>query len=213
MNPRARPTTRFRVVSALAALAVAASGLLAASPANAHDALVSSDPAADATVDVLPEKLTLAFSAELLSGGGNDVVVTDAEGTALDDGDAVVDGTQLVQALLPEAAPGAVTVVWRAVSSDGHPIAGEYVFTVAAPSPTSSDEPAPEPTATRTAPVETVTANPAPASGTGASDPLPWVLGALAILVLAAIVVALLVARARRSDDIDGPDSEAGPGR
>jgi len=213
---RARTRRLIRtVLSAIAALAIVATGVLFASPAFAHDELLSSDPTTDSVLDALPAQITLTFSAELLDGGGNEIVVTDASGTSLADGAAVVDGTTLVQALLPNAAPGAVSVVWRAVSSDGHPISGQYAFTVntPAPSPTATEEETatPEPTMTATAPIGTAT--PEDAGSTEAANPLPWVLGAVALLLVAGVVVALLVARARRSDDVEGPGSDDTAGR
>jgi copper resistance protein C len=210
VTSRPRSRSRIRLLSALAALVIAGTGLLAATPAYAHDALVSTDPPADAALEALPAQLTLTFTAELLAGAGNEVIVTDAAGTALTDGDAVVDGTNLVQPLLADAASGAVTVAWRAVSSDGHPISGQYAFTVTAPapSPTATDEPSatPEPTVTVTATAPTATPT-GPSSVTTAS-PLPWIIGAIVVLLVVGAVIALLVARARRSDDVEGPGSD-----
>src|SRR3546814_9090054 len=96
-----------------------------ASPAAAHDELVSSDPAAEATVDALPDTVTLSFSGELLGGtDANEVQVTDAAGKTLNEGPAVVDGTTVTQSLAGDAS-GSIQVLWRVVSSDGHPISGD----------------------------------------------------------------------------------------
>lgn len=211
MISRSHPTRRSRLLPVIAALAIAAAGVFAATPASAHDALVSTDPAADTTLDASPEQLTLAFSAELLAGAGNEVQVTDAAGASLADGAAVVDGTNLVQPLVADGS-GVITVVWRAVSSDGHPISGQYAFTVAAPpAPTESatEEPSasPEPEPTASAPIATDTPTTAPSPDDTAS-PLPWIIGGVAVLLVAGAVVALLVARARRSDDVERPDSD-----
>jgi methionine-rich copper-binding protein CopC len=209
MNVSAAPTRSSRgvrfAVAALAALAL----LLPAVPASAHDQLVSTDPAADAVLDALPAEITLTFSAELLAdGGGNVVEVTDAAGTALADGPAVVDGTTVTQAITGEAS-GPVTVLWRVVSSDGHPISGEFAFTVEG-APTPSAEPTepsatPEPMmTTMTTPAETPepSPSPAPADEASASNPLPWIIGVVILLAVVGLVLYLLVIRPRsRGDD------------
>ncbi|MGP3535112.1 copper resistance protein CopC [Microbacterium sp. RD1] len=206
--PRSFP----RLVAAIAAAVLLAfcAVFAGALPATAHDQLLETDPADGAAVDALPAELTLTFSAELLSdGGGNEVQVTAADGSALTDGPAVVDGTTLIQPLLASEASGAVSVLWRVVSSDGHPISGEFSFTVAgAPAPTTSastpsaaastePEASPEPTMTTLV-----------TSDEEAGMPV-WiwaVLGVVAVAILGA-VVALLVARAR--GDRRGPDTGA----
>jgi methionine-rich copper-binding protein CopC len=213
MNASAAPARRSKgvrfVVAALAALAL----LVPALPASAHDQLVSSDPAADAVLDALPAEITLTYSAELLGDGGSNVVeVTDAAGTVLNDGAAVVDGTNVTQALTGEAS-GAVTVLWRVVSSDGHPISGEFAFTVegaVAPAPSPSEPSAsasPEPTmTTMTEPVESASPTAAPEPEASAANPVPWIVGALVLLVVIGLVVYLLVIRPRRT----GGDAPSG---
>lgn len=191
--------------AALAALAL----LVPASPASAHDQLISSDPAADAVLEALPGEVTLTFSAELLSdGGGNVVEVTDAAGTALAEGPTVVDGTTVTQALTGDAS-GPFTVLWRVVSSDGHPISGEFAFTVEGAATPTDESASPEPTmTTMTPPEETAepSASPAPADEASASNPLPWIIGAVIVLVVIGAVLYLLVIRprSRREDGSTG---------
>ena len=198
--------------AALAGVVLAAGGLLIASPAYAHDELVSSDPAADAAVDALPAELTLTFSGELATDpGATELQVTDAAGTDLADGDPVVEGAVVTQALAGEAS-GAVTVLWKVVSSDGHPISGELAFTVAAVS-----TPTPTPTDTAIAPpVETPTEEPTPtpietaAPVDAGAAAVPWIL--LAVLGVAVLggITYLLVSRARRQKALEHPPV-AGP--
>lgn len=198
---------RFRI-HPLTVLATVLLGVLAlvygaASPAAAHDELVSTDPVADSQLTELPAALTLAFSAELLGGDdANQVQVTDAAGTPLTDGPAVVDGTTLTQPLAGEAS-GSIRVLWRVVSSDGHPISGEFAFTV-----TGAESPTPTPTAsTPASPTDTVTpsasAEPAPsptaATGEDSASPLPWIIGGVVLAVVIALVLYLLVVRPRRA--------------
>lgn len=198
-------------VLAAAALALAAL-FVPAAPAFAHDELVSSDPSADEVLDALPAQITLTYSADVLASDGATVIqVTDAAGTSLTDGAPTVSGTAVTQALAGTAS-GAVTVVWRVVSSDGHPIDGTFAFTVpAAPTPTetptptatASTTPAPEPTVT-------VTSTPAPTENTAEASPLPWILLAVALVVVIGAVVWILLTRGRAGSSGEGSAGTAG---
>ena len=86
---------RRTLPAVLAAAAVALAALLVpASPALAHDELVSSDPSADAVLDALPAQITLSYSADILDSDGASVIqVTDATGTSLTDGAPTVSGS------------------------------------------------------------------------------------------------------------------------
>lgn len=174
---------RPRLIALLGVLA----GLLAvssASPAFAHDELLGTDPADGAVVDALPDSLTLTFSGVLLTGdGATEIVVTDAAGTDLTAGDAVLDGVKVTQAL-HGATSGAIRVAWRVVSSDGHPISGEYGFVVgdesAVPSPGESE--------------------PAGGDAAGGEDAIGVVVVAgIVVVVVVAVVVVLLITRRRPS--------------
>lgn len=114
-----------------AALA-AASALVAASPAWAHAHLVSSNPAANASVTAAPKVITLTFNEKLVptfskfeltmpEHGGMKVPV---KTTVSKDGKSIT-GT-------PESAltKGAYKIVWSAASADGHKMNGEVAFKV-----------------------------------------------------------------------------------
>jgi len=120
----------FRPGRLLVALSLAAALVLPASPASAHDELVGSDPAADAVVGETPEQVTLTFSdAPLTEDGATEIVILDEDCAPITEGEPVIDGVEITQAI---AGPveGAVIVQWRTVSSDGHPISGEFGFSV-----------------------------------------------------------------------------------
>lgn len=166
---------------------IAAAGLLigvllsaVAAPAFAHDELIGSTPAAGSAVDTLPAEVTLTFSGVLLDEPGATVVeVTDASGTDLTGGDPVLDGTRLTQPLTGTAS-GEVTVIWRVVSSDGHPISDEFTFTVgSAVAPLESATPLPG------APMQTV------------DFTWLWIVIGVVVVGLGGALVAVLVARAR----------------
>lgn len=198
---------RRSIPAALASLLLAAAVLLVpASPASAHDELVSTDPSADAVLETLPERITLTFSADVLTDAGATVIeVTDADGTSLADGAPEPAGAEVTQALAGPAS-GAVTVKWRVVSSDGHPIDGSFAFTVpeAAPTPTAtpttpaSTSPSPAASASA-APTEAATPTAAPVEESSAASPLPWILLAVALVIVAGVLVYVFASRGRRN--------------
>lgn len=188
------------LVAALATLLIASGGvLLGTAPAFAHDELVSSDPASGSTVDALPAALTLTFSGDLLSDASTTVVqVTDAAGTSLADGAPTVSANVVTQPLTGSAS-GTVSVAWRVVSSDGHPISGEFAFTsnavpTATPTPTETAA-TPETTATPEPEMTTLTA---PTTSDSSAPVWPWIVGAVVVLIAIGLVVWLLGARARQ---------------
>lgn len=197
MSRRAHPRAA-RLVAALLLATAAVAGI--AAPAAAHDELVESDPVAGASLDSVPAEITLTYSAEILAeDGATEIVVTDGAGAEVQDGSPQVEGTVVTQPLLADAAGGDFVVLWKVVSSDGHPISGELDFTVAlatpTPSPTATVEPTQEPTAT---PTVTVTAEPISADDDGPRI-WPWVVGGVLGLAVAGAVVYLLASHARRA--------------
>ena len=157
-----------------------------------------------------PAAVTLTFSAELTTGAGaTEVQVLDAAGTVVNDGDAVTEGTTVTQPLSPDLANGAYRVLWKVVSGDGHPISGEFAFTVQAaepvPTATPSESATPSERAERGGDIR-------PAGHRDARCPsrrpirpstVPWVLlGIVAVAILGGVVY-LLVSRARRQRETE----------
>lgn len=183
---------------AIALLAALASMLAWAAPAQAHDRLVESVPAADSVLATAPEAITLRFGSELLDLEAV-VIVRDATGEVLLTVSGQVDGA-LVTAPLPTALDdGSYSVAWRVISGDGAPVQGTFAFQVglaaqvapaaqtaqgsasAAPTATS----APESSASELSPPELVSGLPG------------WALG-LAAVGAAGVAGAALVALRRR---------------
>lgn len=179
-KPRRRRRHGIRTLL-VALVALALTGV--ASPAFAHDELLGAEPAPDTVIAALPAEIVLTFSGVLLDEpGATEVVVTDAAGTSLTGGDPVLDGTKLTQPLTGSA-DGAVTVIWRVVASDGHPVAGKYAFTVgdgAAASPTAD-------------------ATDAPDASAAVSDGMRavWIVLGVVAVALGGALLAVIVARAR----------------
>lgn len=115
---------------------VLASGLLLSTLAQAHPKLLSSTPAEGAD-GAAPGKIELRFSEDLLTQfSGAKLVMTEMPGMAhspMPMKAKVSAGndpkTMLVTPLAPLPA-GSYKVEWRAVSSDTHPITGNFTFKV-----------------------------------------------------------------------------------
>jgi copper transport protein len=97
-----------------------------------HIALRSSEPAGDVRVVVAPSRIALwfteppqlPFSRIRLAGASGDVVL----------GKIAADTGNGIHARVAEPmADGAYKVVWQTASADGHPISGEFSFSVGAP--------------------------------------------------------------------------------
>ncbi|WP_400160607.1 copper resistance protein CopC [Arthrobacter sp. BPSS-3] len=180
-----------------------ATGLLipamAAGPAQAHDALRSTSPAADTTVTSTPETVSLTLSeppTDSASLNLSVITVTDGEGKTISDGKVTVTGATISTKVTP-GANGAHKVLWRAVSSDGHPIDGNYAFTVQNPSRTASAAPATPSPAQTSAPAAAGSTEVEPAKGPSNDNAL-LTLG-VAAAVIAALAGILFLARRKRA--------------
>jgi len=103
--------------------------------AQAHTKLVSGSPAAGVVVDLWPTKVVLEFDEQLQNLGGekaNFLVVNNAVGDQVSETDEVIDGNKITVTLSPNEIKGPVLVYYRVVSTDGHPVEGEYKFTYGA---------------------------------------------------------------------------------
>ncbi|MBM9506019.1 copper resistance CopC/CopD family protein [Actinacidiphila acididurans] len=154
MNTRSyvpsRTPRRFsqRFTRRLAAFALALGGLLAlllgtAAPADAHAALIRTDPSEGAVVKTAPQRVVLTFSEGVLLSDDS-LRVLDPHGTNVAVGtpghaDGADSGATATIALRSGIGNGTYTVAWRAVSQDSHPVAGAFTFSVGAPSRTSVD--------------------------------------------------------------------------
>jgi copper resistance protein C len=176
--------------------------------ASAHDELTGTDPKDGATVEE-PDELVLTFSGAIGDLGAQ-IAVTGPDGESVVDGGPDVDGTRVEQDLVEDLAAGDYEVIWRVTSEDGHPISGEFAFTVEAVADDSGDdatddnsddaaaaatteettEPAQQTSAaTDEAPEDAdVTAEPAQAQGEGGLPTWAWVVLALAAAALGGLL-------------------------
>jgi copper transport protein len=107
--------------------------LLPAGPAHAHAQVERTTPSDGEAVQRAPDEVTVSFN-ETVSPPVGAVRVYDAAGRRVDRGDSGRGATpsQIRASLNPNLAPGTYVVTWRAVSDDGHPVKGAFVFEVGA---------------------------------------------------------------------------------
>ena len=135
----ARPR-RFAAPAAgmIAALGIAAAALFAApSPAHAHDQLI--DAVIEQSESGEATGLRFTYSNNVLDMG-TEVLVTDADGADVSQGDPTVSGRDVTIGLDAPLADGTYNTVWRVVSSDGHPIDGGFAFDIVGGDPSSLRE-------------------------------------------------------------------------
>ncbi|HTJ33892.1 MAG TPA: copper resistance CopC family protein [Dactylosporangium sp.] len=177
--------------------------LLPAQPAWAHARLLSTSPAEGASVTTPVTAVVLTFN-EPVKQQFSTIVVTGADGVSHSQGSPrSVDATlsQTVGAL----PSGPVRVAWRTVSSDGHPIEGQYTFTNAAvtstPPPSAAPSPSPTTAATtaqQAAATESQAAGAPVSNQQGSSTAVWWIVGA--VVVLLAVAGGWVWSRRRRAD-------------
>lgn len=227
MSRRTRLLAAATLAVALGTAGLAAGAWGGVSSASAHDFLVSTNPAADAVVtEALPE-VSLTFNEPPLTelGAGIAIEVRDAAGANVASGEVSIVDSTLSIAVTPTAT-GSHTVIWQTVSSDGHPVSGEYAFDYEGPVAEAAPTPGPTPAETETAqptPAPDVTMSPSAAPGSGAGEATPTsaaaeadgdggaplvLVGIGGAVVLLAVVATVLVLLLRRRPD--GADETPG---
>ena len=102
----------------------------------AHDELVSSSPAAGSTVEAGDVEIAIEFGEALMestdSAGTEILIVDDTTNEVLPVDCISVEGNH-IYATAGLYVEGPVTLTWRTVAQDGHPISESYGFTVTNP--------------------------------------------------------------------------------
>lgn len=119
---------RRTLQSALAVAAALAVAVLWGSPAGAHTGLAGSTPQRGATVTAAPGAVVLQFTEPVILP---QVQVMGPDGERVEEGSPVAGGASVEQSLPTALQPGTYRVAFRVASGDGHPIAGEFLFTYA----------------------------------------------------------------------------------
>jgi methionine-rich copper-binding protein CopC len=174
----------YQLARFLLTVATAAILMVPAAAAQAHDVLEATEPANGSVVGTVPGKIALTFSHTPIAIGSV-VRVEDATGTDQADGPAAIVDNHVTQAVKTGAPEGKYTVVWRVVSSDGHPIEGTFTFTAGSANSTAAATP------------------PTSAAGTGGGIPAGLITaGAVAFfLVIAFVVLGIIIKRRLRGPE------------
>lgn len=176
---------RLLVVAGVAVLAL----LGAATPAAAHNVLISSDPADGARLDTAPPVVTLTFDQPVQDDGVNEIAVTGPSGGQWAEGAVEVDRTVVTRPLRPLGPAGEYVIGFRVLSADGHPVSDEIRFTLTQPGEGTEVPPTTGTTTTRLDQAER------PEDQTGVPVWV-WIVGGV-VLLGAGITVALRMGRSQ----------------
>ncbi|MDV8022732.1 copper resistance protein CopC [Rhodococcus sp. IEGM 1330] len=135
----------------MVAVIICGTALFGAAPASAHSELVSSDPPADASLELAPKNgVGLVFNQDINESFATiSLIGPDDEQWA--QGSATVEGPD-VSVMVKEGLPnGKYTVGYRVTSADGHPITGSYTFSVQVAATDTASSTSPSSPATTTA--------------------------------------------------------------
>lgn len=120
----------LRCVLAVLLVLAGATGI---GPASAHTELTATDPAADATLQAGPARVTATFNEDLQPTFAS-MTVVGPDGNLWSDGEPEVRGAAAGVAVRPLGPAGRYTVNYRVTSADGHVVSGSWSFTVSLPS-------------------------------------------------------------------------------
>ncbi len=198
--PRPKPRRLALLALAISAVIAAAIGL-SAGTVSAHNTLLSSDPADGVSLAAAPSQITWLFD-NAVPLETMTVTLIDATGARRDlagsaHGSA---GDAEVVTPLPALQPGDVSLRWRLVGPDGHPITGRVDFTITAPAPTTVDSATTLPGVAATTPPASSTPAPLEVASIDEGDGtystpsfMRWVLRYGSYLAIMAIVGILLI--------------------
>ncbi|WP_432924050.1 copper resistance CopC family protein [Microbispora sp. CA-135349] len=196
-------STRGRLWVLAAPLLALLTVMLAATPAQAHDVLVASDPKDGAVLGAMPASVTLTFDQAVRRDFAR-IAVTGPDAAHYEQGEIRVDGRNVSVGVRTGTPAGAYAIGYRIVSNDGHPVTGTVTFSVtgggatpgAVSAPTAT--PAPGAAVPGTTTTGTTTTGTATISQGGGS----WVWGLLAVTAaLLALCTRVLARHDRRMRD------------
>ena len=112
--------------TSLAALFLAMS--LSTTSVDAHTHLLSTNPANGAEVTTELSSITLTYGGKIEDGSFFDI--TSSEGQSIEVEGFTVENSVLTSTLAQPLKNDTYTVAWKSISEDGHPLTGEFSFTV-----------------------------------------------------------------------------------
>jgi methionine-rich copper-binding protein CopC len=107
------------------------STLFIAPKAHAHAQLTSSFPRAGAVIKTWPSQIWVEFDGDLIQIGNshvNQLFLLDSKGKQITLKNVVVGGARVTASTVSTPTPGKVTIGWRVVSEDGHPVSNSIYF-------------------------------------------------------------------------------------
>jgi copper transport protein len=192
------------IMLALGAITVAAFALPAGT-SSAHNALVSSDPADGASLVVAPAQVTWTFDRSVpLETLTVTLIDTTGARSELAGSTHGPSGDTQVVTPLPALQPGDVSLRWRLVGPDGHPVTGRIGFAVSGPTTTTAGVAATPPPATIPPAVGAASADEGDGSYSTPSG-VRWVLRYASYLAIMATVGILLTSAYVWSGAADHP--------
>lgn len=191
--------TTWTTRTVFAVLGAAVALTLMPAIASAHASLTGSNPAAGAELATAPDRVTLTFSGPVQSEEAT-LSVLGPDGAQWASSAPRAEGSELSVNLDGLGPAGRYTVTFRVPSEDGHPVTGDFDFTLTQADPATTPAPvaptagAPTPAAEATSAADTSTvAEPAQDNGSA----VVWIVAA-AVVVLAAAGAVLLWSTRRR---------------
>jgi copper resistance protein C len=187
---------------AFGALVVVAAVLGLAAPAQAHNYLVSSTTAEGASLTELPAEFSVTTNGPLLSLDGSvagfALEVAGPDGLYYGDGCVTVDGATLSEAAALGPA-GDYTMLWQLISTDGHTVSGQIDFSWAPADGAELSEGTATPGTCGNGDGAPVASGPEEARGDADLGDVLWIGGAIAAILVAALVTFLVVTRRKKA--------------
>ncbi|WP_428910012.1 copper resistance CopC family protein [Niallia sp. Krafla_26] len=94
----------------------------------AHTALKESSPEDGEVLTETIQQMTLRFTTKIEQT--STIEVTDTNGQRVGLGNLIIEGNEIGATLLQPLGNGVYNVTWKIIGADGHPIEGEFTFTV-----------------------------------------------------------------------------------
>lgn len=180
-------TSAARACAGLVGVALVMFGVHAGSGvAFAHSELVSSNPLVDGALAQSPTSIELTFNQQV-SESFPTIAVRDGADTQIDVSAPSVSGATVTSRISGDLASGGYTVGYRVVSADGHPITGQFPFTITGPERSQGSPAIPGGTSVAAAPPLPAAADTHRGDDPDGSLDSNWIV----VVVIAAIVLGL----------------------
>lgn len=195
-------TSAVRACTVLVGVALVMLGVqLGSGAAYAHSALVSSNPPADGVLEQSPTTIELTFNQQVSESFAT-IAVREGADTQVEVSAPSVSGATVTSRVPGDLAPGSYTVGYRVVSADGHPITGQFAFTIAGAQSAQGSPAVSEDTSAATTPP---TSAPVASGGDNEDGSLDsnWIVVVVIVAVVLglATIGGLLIFSARRDSD------------